>query len=100
TEAPPHQDRLYEATVFEAFLAAPASDRYIEYNFAPSAHYCAYAFEAYRTPSIKGHFINGPLTFAVAVKDKTLELRVTIAWQKILAFLGNPRPEDLLIGVS
>jgi hypothetical protein len=72
--APRRADGLWERTCFEAFIAAPAGEGYLELNFSPSTEWAAYAFERYR------HGMR-PLTLArppvVTVAGDALELRVT-----------------------
>ncbi len=41
-------DELWKTTCFEAFLRPDGSDRYVEFNFAPSTQWAAYRFEGYR----------------------------------------------------
>lgn len=45
-------DRLWEHTCFEAFFTTPQGAAYYEYNFSPSSQWVAYAFTAYRHPSV------------------------------------------------
>lgn len=42
-------DELWKTTCFEAFLKRPDSDRYVEFNFAPSTRWAGYIFNSYRT---------------------------------------------------
>lgn len=44
-------DGLWRHTCFEVFLARHGTAGYLEFNFAPSGHWAAYAFDAYRTPA-------------------------------------------------
>lgn len=46
--APQRADGLWERTCFEAFVAAPGGEGYLELNFSPSTEWAAYAFERYR----------------------------------------------------
>ena len=46
--APTRVDELWKHTCFEAFLRAPGSDAYYEFNLAPSSQWAAYAFTGYR----------------------------------------------------
>ena len=48
TEAPRREDRLWEETCFELFLAAAESDAYWELNLSPSGHWNVYRFDGYR----------------------------------------------------
>lgn len=72
--APRQADGLWERTCFEAFVAAPEGEGYLELNFSPSTEWAAYAFERYR------HGMR-PLALApppvVTVAGDTQELRVT-----------------------
>lgn len=46
--APGPADGLWRHTCFEAFVGSDASARYHEFNFSPSGHWAAYAFDAPR----------------------------------------------------
>jgi hypothetical protein len=67
---------LWEHTCFEAFVAGPAGEGYLELNFSPSTEWAVYTFERYR------HGMR-PLTLArppvVTVAGDTKELRVTVS---------------------
>jgi hypothetical protein len=41
-------DDLWKHTCFEAFIGAPASQDYCEFNFSPSGQWAAYRFRGYR----------------------------------------------------
>ena len=45
---PQRQDRLWEHTCFEAFMAVAEAPAYYEYNFAPSGAWAVFAFRTYR----------------------------------------------------
>jgi len=47
-ETPRRQDRLWEETCFELFLAAADSEAYWEINLSPSGHWNVYRFNGYR----------------------------------------------------
>jgi hypothetical protein len=47
--SPRRADGLWRHTCCEAFLAEPGLPAYYEFNFAPSAEWAFYRFEAYRT---------------------------------------------------
>ena len=47
-DEPSRADKLWETTCFEAFLREAGKERYQEWNFAPSGHWAAYDFTAYR----------------------------------------------------
>jgi hypothetical protein len=46
--APARADELWRTTCFEAFIAAPASESYLEVNLSPSRAWALYAFDGYR----------------------------------------------------
>lgn len=45
---PGRADDLWKTTCFELFLRFDDDERYVEFNFAPSTRWAAYAFEGYR----------------------------------------------------
>lgn len=45
---PARRDGLWQHTCAELFIAVPHQQAYLEFNFAPSAEWAAYAFSAYR----------------------------------------------------
>lgn len=45
---PARKDGLWQATCFELFLKPDGGSAYVEFNFAPSREWAAYAFDAYR----------------------------------------------------
>lgn len=47
-ERPARRHELWQATCFEAFLAAPGDDRYWEINLSPAGDWNLYRFERYR----------------------------------------------------
>ena len=49
---PERADRLWKSTCFEAFLRSSRDGGYLEYNFAPSGQWAAYAFTVYRLGGI------------------------------------------------
>lgn len=74
---------LWQTTCFELFVRRPASDSYIELNFAPSAQWAAYRFDSYRVgmfdlpikpPEIVCTEEKGRLTLDVVV-ELPIELR-------------------------
>ncbi len=48
---PARVDGLWRHTCFELFIAKRGAPGYLEFNFAPSGDWAAYAFSAYRTPA-------------------------------------------------
>jgi hypothetical protein len=67
-------DGLWERTCFEAFVAGPAGEGYLELNFSPSTEWAAYAFERYRHGMRPVALARPP---AVTIERETRELRVT-----------------------
>jgi len=51
TGAPARVDGLWRHTCFEVFVARRDAPEYLEFNFAPSGEWAAYAFERYRVPA-------------------------------------------------
>jgi hypothetical protein len=47
-EPPSRADELWRTTCFEAFVAAPEGDAYLEINLSPSGRWALYAFDSYR----------------------------------------------------
>lgn len=45
---PTREDGLWKRTCFEAFVQAPPSGAYCEWNLSPSSQWAAYRFESYR----------------------------------------------------
>ena len=48
---PQRADGLWRHTCFEVFLARRGAPGYLEFNFAPSGRWAAYAFGGYRAPA-------------------------------------------------
>jgi hypothetical protein len=45
---PRRADNLWRHTCFEVFIAVPKSEKYLEFNFAPSRNWAIYQFDSYR----------------------------------------------------
>ena len=45
---PRRADNLWQHTCFEVFIATPQSERYLEFNVAPSSEWAIYQFDSYR----------------------------------------------------
>jgi hypothetical protein len=58
--APILADTLWQNTCFEAFVKAPPSNVYYEFNFAPSTQWAAYRFDDYRSGMIVASQIATP----------------------------------------
>jgi hypothetical protein len=90
---PERTDELWRSTCFEAFLRKSGHDSYLEYNFAPSSQWAAYAFADYRsggtdlcvkaTPEIfldasEGHFaLETEIILAPDWQDEPIDLNLT-----------------------
>jgi len=60
TGAPARAQELWQHTCFEAFVRAPPSTAYYEFNFAPSMQWAAYRFSAYRHEMSVAEDVDGP----------------------------------------
>ena len=58
--APTRSDELWRHTCFEAFVRAPPSAAYYEFNLAPSTQWAAYRFSGYRNGMSIESEINAP----------------------------------------
>lgn len=92
-------DGLWKSTCFEAFLRKNGTDPYLEYNFAPSGEWAAYAFEDYRSgmaelpvnappeilsDSSEGHFaIQSEIMLPADWRDGLIELNLTAVIEEI-----------------
>jgi len=89
-------DGLWRHTCFEAFVAAPGSSAYHEFNFSPALDWAAYRFQDYRTdmsaatlaqaPGLKVHRDSDGLELAatvhlggLALLENAHELRLALA---------------------
>jgi hypothetical protein len=70
------RDNLWQHTCFEVFIATPQSERYLEFNVAPSSEWAIYQFDSYRKgmktidvtqPAIAVHQTEQDLTIAVGI---------------------------------
>jgi len=74
--APGRTDELWKHTCFEAFIQPTPGDGYLEFNFAPSTQWAAYAFTGYRQGMSPADI--PPPTIQTRATDTTLELAVTL----------------------
>lgn len=58
--APGPADGLWRHTCFEAFVGSVHGARYHEFNFSPSGHWAAYAFDAPRQRAAAGSLLPAP----------------------------------------
>lgn len=84
--SPARTDGLWKTTCFECFVRAPGAADYLEFNFAPSTQWAAYAFARYREP------LPPPDVAPPRVVVRTTPERLTLG-----AALMAPLPEGPLI---
>jgi hypothetical protein len=75
-------DGLWQHTCFEAFIAAPPTTAYVEWNFAPSGEWAAYSFNGYRT-GMTALALRTPPPFSWRRSSTALELDASLhpgAW--------------------
>jgi hypothetical protein len=75
--APARADELWRHTCFEAFLRPAPSAAYVEFNFAPSTHWAAYRFGAYRAGMSVASDVNMP-RIDVRSRDESLEVQAVL----------------------
>jgi hypothetical protein len=73
---PARTDALWQHTCFEAFLRADAGENYLEFNFAPSTEWAAYAFSGYR--SAMQIVADASVSIDVEMTDDALTLVATL----------------------
>jgi hypothetical protein len=82
---------LYQNTCFEAFIAGE-SEKYLEWNFAPSGDWCLFAFDGYRKPTLEKLPLEMP-HFTIS-KYQSDSGKLTMGFSLDLApfesFLGRP----------
>ena len=69
---PERADGLWRHTCFELFAARRGTPGYLEFNFAPSGRWAAYAFSAYRAP------LPPPPTPAPAIRAEATARRLVV----------------------
>lgn len=81
------RDELWRTTCFEAFVRAEGSEDYLEFNFAPSRNWAAYAFDSYRAgmrpAPVKAPFID------LVEEDDGMTLMVELFDGQLDAFAGR-----------
>jgi hypothetical protein len=73
---PRRADGLWRQTCFEAFIAGPDGEAYVELNFSPSTEWAAYRFDAYREGMAPAEL--APLRIETQSTDEGFELRAVI----------------------
>ncbi len=76
--APARADELWQHTCFEAFVRAPPSDAYYEFNFAPSTQWAAYRFSAYRREMSVADDVSAPRIDAQS-RGELYQLRASLS---------------------
>ena len=75
--APTRSHELWRHTCFEAFVSAPPSSAYYEFNFTPSTQWAAYRFSGYRSGMHIANEISTP-RIAVRSSDACYELQISL----------------------
>jgi hypothetical protein len=75
--APARAHELWRHTCFEAFVRAPPSAAYYEFNFAPSMQWAAYRFSAYRREMSVANEVSAP-RIDVQSSDEYYELQASL----------------------
>ena len=70
-------DGLWRHTCFEAFVGAPGSASYYEFNFSPELDWAAYRFESYRTGMTAATLARAP-GLQLRRSSEGLELAATV----------------------
>jgi len=83
-EAPRRQDRLWEETCLELFLATADPGEYRELNLSPSGHWNVYRFTSYRV-GVREEPGFASLPFAVRIGPEALELSMELDVGKIVS---------------
>jgi hypothetical protein len=94
--APDRTDGLWRHSCFEAFLRAPGSETYCEFNFAPSTQWAAYRFDGYRRGMAPAEGVAPPRIGLRRTADG-FELEATLALDKAC---GLPPGGPLRLGLS
>lgn len=89
TSEPPQKIAgLWEFTCFEAFMSAPKSLRYIEWNFSPSHDFDLLFFESYR--KLVETKLSSIPKISVSKTRHKLDLRAEFEFEHLARFLENP----------
>jgi hypothetical protein len=92
---PIRADELWKQTCFEAFIRAPGSPGYYEFNISPSNQWAAYRFDGYRTAMcVATEFQALPITADLRTELYTLSAEVDLDRIKL------PRQKKWQLGLS
>ena len=89
-------DELWQHTCFEAFVRAPPSAAYCEFNFAPSMQWAAYRFDGYRDKMCEASVVSAP-RIAVRSSGELYELQASLA---LAGISGLPSDVIWRLGLS
>ncbi len=89
---PARADGLWRDTCFEAFLRAPGSSAYDEFNFSPSGEWAAYRFDRYRS-GMTGLELGGPPALICQRHAQQLTVEATIG-------ASDAAAQELLLALS
>jgi hypothetical protein len=89
-------DGLWRHTCFEAFIMAPGTAGYYEFNFAPSRQWALYRFDAYRE-GMSPAGLEPPPELCVRRFEDRLELDAAVHLNDLIGLRGAPR---LLLGLT
>jgi hypothetical protein len=89
-------DGLWRHTCFEAFIMAPGTAAYYEFNFAPSRQWALYHFDAYREGMSPAE-LEPPPELCVRRFEDRLELDAAVHLNDLIGLRGAPR---LLLGLT
>ena len=89
-------DGLWRHTCFEAFIMAPGTTGYYEFNFAPSGQWALYRFDAYRE-GMSPADLEPPPELCVRRFEDRLELDAAVHLKDLIGLRGAPR---LLLGLT
>ena len=87
---------LWQQTCFEAFVRAPGSAAYYEFNFAPSLQWAAYRFSAYRCEMSVANEVGAP-RIEVHSRGESYELQ---AWLELDGLSSLPSDAVWHLGLS
>ena len=85
--APVRTDDLWRRTCLELFVGAPEGNAYLEYNFAPSGAWAAYAFDGYRE-GMRLHPMAAPV-IETSASTTTLIVEASVALPFALSTVGS-----------
>ena len=91
---PSRTDELWRHTCFEAFVKPKSSERYFEFNFAPSSSWAAYSFDSFRLgmqpvpaikpPTIQWHKDDDGFSLEATVRMKSLRFDSAIGLSAVI----------------